>query len=196
MSIEIEYGEPHAETVDRWLANWLNTVDFKLAGAGQGLGLDIVHAVANGIAARSAIGQDADGNPWAPNSTKPSKWHKQGYAAWKEEKYGFVDAPGYRTGNTLSLVNLIGTTTIDTHEIIMRGGIDEPPSGSKSPSGYISDADKKATSLDKLRWLHEATATKPARPAYAYSQADVDEVLRITVEYVSAHVVATNAGNA
>lgn len=189
--------EGNFDEVNRWLVAWQQTVNFKLAGAGQGLGLDIVHAIGDGIAARAAVCQDADGSPWAPNSTKPSKWYPDGYAAWKEEKYGWVDQPGHRTGQTWSgpnLYGLDGNTTIDTHEIIMRGGLDSPPTTSSAPSGLLSEQDEKVTGLQKLTWAHEATANKPARPGYAYAPEDVTQVLAICTDYVSAHVITTNAG--
>ena len=194
MDTEVEYGEPNFDEVNRWLQDWAATVNFNLAGAGEGLGLDIVHAVAEGIAARAAVCQDADGNPWAPNSTKPNPRMPQGYAAWKEEHYGWVDQPGYRTGQAWSLVNLIGTTTISTDEIIMRGGLDEPPTRSAAQTGLLSEADTKVTGLQKLTWLHEATADRPARPGYALADSDVTQVIAICEDYVSAHVVGTNNG--
>jgi hypothetical protein len=181
------------DQITAWLGAWIQTVDFKLPGRGQGLGEDIVHAIAGGMQKRASQDQsDADGNPWAPNSTTPSKWYPQGYAAWKEQNYGWVDQPGYRTGQTWSLLNLIGTTTIGTHEIIMRGGLPSAPSTSAAPTGLLSAQDAKATGLDKLRWAHESTANKPARGGYAIADADVTEVMVLCTESVTAYVVATN----
>jgi hypothetical protein len=178
------------DEVTAWLAQWLNGVDFARPGKDKSLGLDITHAVAMGMQKRASQDQtDADGTPWAPNADNPPG---EGYATWKEHKYGWVDQPGYRTGQTWSLLNLLGTTTVSSHELIMRGGIDEPPSSSAAPTGYISAADKRVTGRDKLRWAHEATANKPARPGYALADEDVTAVMEICTDWVTGYVIATN----
>jgi hypothetical protein len=186
--IEIDHAAVAASVaqVDAWLNSWIDTVDMELPGRGQSLGRDIIGTVASGMQKRASQDQtDAEGTPWQPNA--------EPYATRKEKLYGWVLA-NYRTGQTFSLVNLIGTSSATKDEVTMRGGVDSPPASSVSPTGFLSDADKKVSGRDKLQWAHEASKTRPARPGYALDDDIVEAVVEACENSVSAHVVKTNAG--
>ena len=173
-----------------WLEGWVNGIDFTKTGADQSLGKDVANKVAEQIAARSATEHKGATAAWPANSTTPSRWHPQGYRAWKQQEYG-VDTPNFRTGQMLSATSLIGRTRIEPHEITMVYGTDAPPFTSAAPTGLLSDADKAVTDTEKAVW-----ATDKGRPFY-----ELDDTIRqavvedVVAPWVSAYVIDTNRAN-
>lgn len=181
------------DEVTAWLEGWLDTVDFTLPGAGQGLGQEIIHTIASGIQKRASQDKcDSDHVPWEANADNPPG---HGYASYKERAYGWVDQPNYRTGQTWSLLNLIGTSKVTPKEVTMEGGLDVAPSRSVAPSGYMSRGDRLVTGREKLQLAHEHTRNRPMRPGYAIADEDVVAVIEVCTESVSNYVVATNNTN-
>lgn len=116
------------------------------SNGGQNLGDECAGIVALSIATDAADGKGAEGQTFPENS--------EPYKSRKSRKYGWTE-PGYRTGQTLSLASLKGTPEITANEVNMEYGLNEPPSRSVSPSGYLSTADKAVTDREKAEYITE-----------------------------------------
>ena len=107
-----------------WLRDFVEGYNFTRPGKDQSLGRDLAWQMVDCIMVRASQFQGPDGEEWAGNSTKSSPWLPGGYKQWKEETYGWDDAPNYRTGQMLSQLSLYGRTTIEPRQITMIYGID------------------------------------------------------------------------
>jgi len=184
------------EQVVAWLKDWVDGIDFTKTGADQSLGRDVANKVARQIADRAAIEGRGAGAVWAPNSTTPSRWHPEGYSAWKGKHYGW-QLPNYRTGQMLSHTSLFGRTRIMAHEIEMVYGVDAAPARGYSPTGLLSVADEKVTDTQKAAFAHSGQSRKRIkRPFY-----ELDDTIReaVVVDVVqpwcNAYIVDTNQLN-
>ena len=140
------------DEVIAWLGRFADSFEFTRPGVDQSLGRDMASVVVERIMDRSSRRRAPDGSTWEPNSSKSSPWLPGGYKQWKEEHYGWVDEPNYRTLQMRSQLSLMGRTEVNKHEIVMRYGLNQPTNRSDSPTGYLSEADKVPTDLQKAEW--------------------------------------------
>ena len=165
------------------LADWVDEIDFTRKGKEESLGRDCADLIVEEIQTAGLTEHSGADEYWLANEPR--------YAAWKARKYGLGldNAPNVRTGQMLSQNSLYGQTTIGPKEVLLRYGTGDPPDRSYTPNGYLSDADKKVTDIQKAEWAH----TAHMRPFYAISDVASQAVVAECEDFVIAHVVATNA---
>ncbi len=179
-----------------WLRQFVEGFNFTRPGKDQSLGRDILNVVVRGrnldslggILGRCAEHKDPEGNEWAPNSSKPSRWHPKGYAGFKEDEYGIIDEPNRRTGQMLSQLTMTAKSTIGPTEIEIRPGTDQPPSSSAAPTGLLSEEDKKVTDTEKIIFAHTETPDKPARKFYGVNEEDRRNVIEVAQENLNDYI--------
>jgi hypothetical protein len=106
------------EQVTAWLNTWVDGFDFRRVGKDQNLGRDIVNKVVQQIADRGLNERRGVDGPWPANKPK--------YMAWKEKNYGTGETNS-RTGQMLSQKSLYGHTTIESKQVTMIYGTNQPP---------------------------------------------------------------------
>lgn len=92
----------------------------------------------------------------------PSQWkaNKPAYRDYKARHYGVFDMPNFRTGQMLSQESLWGRTTITKDEVLLTYGLNEAPSRSAAPTGYLSEQDERHSDVEK-GWYAHNTHNRP-----------------------------------
>lgn len=164
------------DDVSAWLDKVVASVNFEMHGTEESLGRDLASAVAEGIQLRTEQEKrDADGGPLKPNEVK--------YAARKERDYDIAaNTPAVRTGQTLSLVSLLGQTNVSRDIVQMTYGTDEPPTRTRS-GGWkrpkLREADQRVTDREKAQFLEEQ-----GRPFYALDEEIVGRCVELCQDAV------------
>lgn len=127
----------------------IDTYDWTLPGeAGQSLGRDLAVTVADGMAERSNRGLGVDGSPLKANEPK--------YARYKLARYG-VDRPGELSGQTFSLLSMLGTVEVGPADVAMSYGLGTPPTRATSRTGQaMRPWELKATDREKAGYLGDS----------------------------------------
>jgi hypothetical protein len=183
-----------AAEVEHWLQEFVKGFNFERPGKDRSLGLDIANVVIRGphldgfggIMGRAAEHKDWEGNEWPPNSTREPP--KSGYKGWKERKYGWADEPNRRTNQMLSALSLGAKTTVAKDLVEIRPGLDQPPSDSRSPTGFINKQDKKVTDTQKMQFAHVSSKNRPARPFYGVNDEDARNVSEAAQEALNEYL--------
>jgi hypothetical protein len=134
---------PGSHNVDEVFDDIKELIDgfsFTTTVEGKSLGKDCAGIIAKEIVVRSIEEQRGESGAWYEIGEK--------YAEEKFKKYG-VRMIGVRTGQMLSLESLLGSVSITTTDVQMLYGTGQPPTESKSPTGYLSKADKEITDIEK-----------------------------------------------
>ena len=175
--------------VMEFLRDFVEGFDFTRPGRDQSLGRDLAHAQVDQIMTRSSKFQSPDGSQWTGNSTSPWRRYPQGYKQWKEEQYGWDDAPNYRTGQMLSQLSLFGRTRIEPRQITLIYGIEAAPTRSASPNGHLNlETDGKVTDVQKATWAHGGEKGKPARPFYGVGDGDAEALCAVAREALHEYI--------
>jgi hypothetical protein len=169
------------------LRNVVAEFDFTIPGADQSLGRDVANLIVGRIDDRCAVSYGPDSVPWQPNSEKEPP--KGGYKGAKLRKYGW-DETNRRTGQMLSILALKGRTTIEKDLITLRYGRDEAPSRGGSPSGVVTDGDKKRTDVQKAEYAHTGGRWGIKRPFYALGPGDKEAVVEFVQEKLDQYIAS------
>ena len=163
------------------LRQWVDGIDFTRQGKDKSLGRDCAGVIVEGIMERGLQDQSGPDGIWLANDPA--------YAKCKAEKYGpgMDNAPNYRTGQMLSELSLLGTTTYEPQVVTLRYGINAPPTRGAGPLGTILDCDRKVTDIQKAQWRHEN-----GRRFYAITQSDSDAVVAKCEDFTTSYVIDTN----
>jgi hypothetical protein len=114
-------------SVVAWLDKFVDGFDMQRQIGPRSLGRDLADKAVQCIQHRSLQERTGFGTAWPPNSEKLNPpWQPQGYKAWKEQNYGTRE-PNSRTGQMLSKENLYGRTTIESKQVTLIYGTNQPP---------------------------------------------------------------------
>lgn len=190
-----------------WLEGFVNSFDFTRPGKDQSLGRDIAMTIIRGP---DVGGQGGILGRAAENSGPEGYWidNADSTKAEKRKHYGWEEV-NRRTGQMLSQESLYGHTTIEPRLVTLRYGTGRAPDRSAAPSGYISDADRAVTDVQKAEWAHgggssakgptrdvrgrfaarvrKATA-RTARPFYGFTDEDRSNVIGVTQENLDDYI--------
>ena len=176
MNSDSNIDEVEAKISDVW-----ESFGFSIPGIGGGtLGQDCAGTVADAIATDAAQSKGAEGQTFPENSPK--------YKAWKARRYG-QDAPGYRTGQMLSLESLKGEVQIEGDEVVMTYGTDEPPTRSSTGMGFNPDTDGAITDREKMGYI-----TEKFGPIFAMNADRQTEVTEVIGDAFSRHIRSKLSG--
>jgi hypothetical protein len=181
--------------VQAWLSQWVDSFDMQRQIGPRSLGRDIAHNAVQIIQDRSLQERTGFGTAWPPNSETPTRWHPQGYKAWKEENYG-TDAPNSRTGQMLSKESLYGRTTIEAKLVTLIYGTNQPPTRAAfgTPTEKQFEQDQKVTDTFKAYLAHTGQSKKNiVRPFYRLNEIDAPEIVEVCREHLVEYITDTNA---
>jgi hypothetical protein len=182
--------------VTAWLNTWVDGFDFKRPGKDQSLGRDIAMKVVDQIQTRGLSERRGIGEQWPDNEPK--------YKAWKDANYG-VSETNSRTGQMLSQKSLYGRTKIDSKEVTMIYGIDQPPDRAAfgSPPAALFARDQKVTDVQKASFAHASGGRNSKgqftgggkRRFYEVDESDGQAVMELCQENLVGYITDTNRAN-
>lgn len=146
MSIPGPEFDMNVDEVEQALLELIDGFGFDASVEGKAVALDVADAFALGVNAMVGDQKILGGQPMPPLD-----WF---YSEEKAKDYGF-DIAGYRTGQMLSMVSLIGKLDISRDLLVISYGTGMPPTRGSGPTGYISEEDKEVTDTEKAGWFQE-----------------------------------------
>lgn len=187
------FDRASVDRVSDFLDQFLDSVNFQRPGVEASWGEDVAWAVIRGphtgefggIMGRCADQVTPDGATWPENSDDPPG---DGYRSRKARKYGWEDT-NFRTGDMLSAQKLYGRTTIEPRKVTLIYGDQTAPTHSVSPTGYISEKDKKITDVEKAAYAHES-----GRAFYGIGPGDAENVSAVSQEALNMLIRDANGG--
>ncbi len=180
--------ESNIKEIVAYLQGFVDGFDFLRPGVDQNLGRDCKNKIVEQIEARSALHEAPDGSFWPSNAPN--------YRKWKEKKYGWPDEPNRRTDQMLSKTSLGAASTITKDEVIVGYGTNQAPDRSYAPTGYISDADKKVTDLQKAEWAHSGGKHGIKRQFFGIGAGDAEAVTEVCQKALDEYIRESPYGKA